>query len=57
MDAKEIKIIREKLGLTQKELGIKIGATGTSVYKWEHNRSKPHPVFVAKIVELAKEIK
>lgn len=54
MDAKEIKQIRLKLGLTQKEFGEKIGATGTSLYKWEHNRSKPHPVFLAKILELSK---
>lgn len=56
MEAKEIKQIRLKLGLTQKEFGEKIGATGTSTYKWEHNRSKPHPVFVEKILELSKQI-
>lgn len=56
MDGKEIKQIRLKLGLTQKEFGEKIGVTGTSVYKYEHNRCVPHPVFTAKIQELVKEI-
>ena len=52
MEAKEIKQIREKLGWTQKELADHLGVTGTSVYKWEAGRSKPHRVFAAKIEEL-----
>jgi len=54
MEAKEIKAIRLKLGKSQKEFGAMVGATGTSCYKWEHGRSKPHPIFVAKIEEILK---
>lgn len=56
MEAKEIKAIRLKLGKSQKDFGAMVGVTGTSIYKYEHGRSKPHPVFEAKIAELAKEI-
>lgn len=54
MDAKEIKQIRLRLGKTQKEFGEMVGVTGTSIYKYEHGRSVPHPVFQAKILELSK---
>lgn len=57
MEAEEIKEIRVRLGLSQREIGKMVGATKTSWYKWEKGRSKPHPMFVEKILELAKESK
>jgi len=57
MQPEEIKAIREKLGLSQREIAEKIGATKTSWYKWEKGRSKPHPLFVESIKKLAKLVK
>ena len=50
--AGRVKGIRQKLGLSQREFAKKVGATFVSVWKWENNKSKPHPVFVGKMEEL-----
>jgi DNA-binding transcriptional regulator YiaG len=55
MQPADIKAIREKLGLSQREIAERIGATKTSWYKWEKGRSKPHPLFVALIEKLIKK--
>ncbi|MFA5048897.1 MAG: helix-turn-helix transcriptional regulator [Patescibacteria group bacterium] len=54
MEAREIKELRIKLGLSQRELGNKIGATKTSVYKWESSRCIPHHLFMEKLDKLAR---
>lgn len=51
--AGRVKGIRQKLGLSQREFAKKVGATFVSVWKWENNKSKPHPVFVGKMEELS----
>jgi len=51
--AVRVKQIRQKLGLSQREFAKKVGATFVSVWKWENNKSKPHPVFVGKMEELS----
>ena len=56
MDGTEIRELRHKLGLSQRELGEKIGSTKTSVYKWESKRSNPHRMFIAKLEELAESL-
>jgi len=43
------------LGLSQREFAKKVGATFVSVWKWENNKSKPHPMFMKKIEELNEE--
>ena len=53
--AVRVKQIRQKLGLSQREFAKKVGATFVSVWKWENNKSKPHPMFMKKIEELNEE--
>jgi len=53
--AVRVKGIRQKLGLSQREFAKKVGATFVSVWKWENNKSKPHPMFMKKIEELNEE--
>jgi transcriptional regulator with XRE-family HTH domain len=53
--AERVKVIRHKLGLSQREFAKKVGATFVSVWKWENNKSKPHPIFVGKMEELNEE--
>jgi DNA-binding XRE family transcriptional regulator len=55
MTKEEIKELRIKLGLSQRQLGNKIGATKTSVYKWESGRSFPHRMFIDKLERLVKK--
>jgi len=40
------------MNLSQAKFGKLVGVTGTSVYKWEFGRAKPHHVFADKIQEL-----
>jgi len=41
LDAVSIKRERERLGMTQRDLGKRIGVTHVAVYLWESGRSKP----------------
>jgi len=41
MEAKEIKQLRKRLGLTQTGLADKLGVTKTTVLNWEHELAKP----------------
>ena len=53
--AVRIKEIRNKLKLSQRAFAKQVGATFVSIYKWENNKSKPHPMFMKKIEELNEE--
>ena len=53
--AERVKQVRQKLGLSQREFAKRVGATFVSIYKWENNKSKPHPMFMKKIEELNEE--
>ena len=33
--------LRKKLGVTANEMGVLLGVSGQSVYKWEHGKAKP----------------
>lgn len=33
--------LRKKLGLTAKQMGLLVGVSALTVYKWEHGTSKP----------------
>jgi DNA-binding transcriptional regulator YiaG len=50
--AVRVKQIRIKLKLSQRAFAKQVGATFVSIYKWENNKSKPHPMFMKKIEEL-----
>ncbi|HHZ65564.1 TPA: helix-turn-helix domain-containing protein [Candidatus Poribacteria bacterium] len=41
MDAKEVKSIRQKMGLTQEEFSLIIGVSYYSVVSWENGRRIP----------------
>ncbi len=41
----DVRALREKLGMTQKELAAKIGASLPSLNRWENGKSEPMPVF------------
>lgn len=52
MNGTEIKGIREKLKLTMEQLADKIGVSFQTIYRWEHDKSKPHKTFIKAILEL-----
>lgn len=41
MDQEEIKVLRETLGLSQQELGVKLGLVAITVSRWERGISQP----------------
>lgn len=47
-----VRMNREKLGLTQDELGSKVGLTGSSVSQWEAGRAKPRIGVLKQLAEL-----
>lgn len=44
--------LRKSLGLSQNELGERVGVSGTVVSKWENGNAKPHPDVIRKLAEL-----
>ena len=54
---KELQAIRTRLGLTQGELGRRLGVTLTTVWRWEHSQRRI-PELAARLVPyLAKEVR
>jgi DNA-binding transcriptional regulator YiaG len=57
MTGKEIKAIRERLGLTQTELADKLGITRNAVTLWEIGQRNPSSLAALAIKALEKELK
>ena len=57
MKSTEIKELRQQLGHTQVEFAKKVGlgTKGTTISRWENGVQRPHPVFVDKMKQIAKE--
>ncbi|MGB9700936.1 MAG: helix-turn-helix domain-containing protein [Thermodesulfobacteriota bacterium] len=54
-DPAQIKSLREKLGLSQRDLAILIKVTPWAIISWEKGRSKPRKDKINKLIELAKK--
>ncbi len=44
-----LKAHRQKLGLSARDYGLLVGASGLSIYKWEDGKTKPRDSALAKI--------
>ena len=55
MKSEQIRKIRKRLGLSQKEFAKRIGAGHRTVAGWEIGESVPLPLFQRQIRELAKQ--
>ena len=56
MTPRELKRIRRKLGISQRELAEQIGATRQTVNRWENGDGKTmHQVFARQIKDLDKK--
>jgi DNA-binding transcriptional regulator YiaG len=53
MEAEEVKQIRSKMGLSQRQFAKKMGVSFVQVWKWENGRAKPHPIIAEKILKLS----
>jgi putative transcriptional regulator len=56
MNAKEIKQMRQKLGLSQQKFATELGVGIASVFRWESGRSEPSPLALEKLRELYRKI-
>lgn len=46
---KNLRKLREKIGLTQTELAAKIGVTARTIDRWEDRKNIPHPERMKKL--------
>jgi DNA-binding transcriptional regulator YiaG len=46
--------LRKKLGLTANEMGVLVGVSGQSIYKWEQGKAKPRASQLKAISEVRK---
>ena len=42
--AERVRRLRARLGISQAELGIEVGVSLQTIYRWEHGRSRPSPL-------------
>ena len=56
MEAREIKELRKRLGLTREQLAHRLGMTLGTVARWEAGKSKPSPLALEKLNKLVKEV-
>lgn len=54
MQAKDVRALRESLGLTQEKFARLLNVTTTSINRWENGVAKPSPMAMEKI-EAVKE--
>ena len=57
MNNKEIKALREKLGLTQKDLAAIVGVDAITVSRWERAEQRPSQRANRQLGRLAKKVK
>lgn len=55
MDRQEIKALRETLGLSQQELGVKLGLAAITVSRWERGTSQPRREALKGLEQLRRE--
>lgn len=55
MDATAIKALRVKLGLSQSELGKRLGVSFATVNRWENGRVRPQPDRLLRLRQLAED--
>ena len=55
MNAEEVKALRQRLGLTQREFALKIGTTIASVSMWERGQVKPKLMATTAMANLDKK--
>ena len=42
INLKNLRKLREKVGLTQTELAAKVGVATKTIWCWEHRKNRPH---------------
>ncbi len=53
LDGEEIRLMRERLGLSRAELAARLGVTWPTVWRWETDRTKPQPGWLRALKTLA----
>ena len=50
--ARLIRVLRERIGLTQEKLAAKLGVTFPTINRWENGKTTPSPLAMKQIEEL-----
>ncbi|VAW38893.1 hypothetical protein MNBD_GAMMA01-1297 [hydrothermal vent metagenome] len=50
-----IRALRDRLELSQEEFAMKISVSPQTISRWERGVSRPHRMFIRKIIELENE--
>jgi len=53
MNGKDVKKIREMLGLKQEEFSVEVGVSVQTVQKWEQERRRPSRLATKRLCDLA----
>lgn len=51
-----VRELRRKLGLTQEKFAAKLGVSFTTLNRWENGRTKPSPLAIQKLEDVAHEL-
>ena len=52
-----VRSLREQLGLTQEKFAATLGVTFPTVNRWENGRSRPSPLAMKQLEELARKMR
>lgn len=47
-----VRAVRERLGLSQEKLAVRLGVAFASVNRWENGKTKPSPLALRQIADL-----
>jgi len=50
----ELRAARERLGLSRLELAKMLDVSPNAIYRWEHDRSRPLPIFIRRLAKILK---
>lgn len=51
-----IRLLRDRLGMTQERFAARLGVTFASVNRWENGRAKPSPLALRQVEDLLRDL-
>lgn len=51
-----IRLLRDRLGMTQERFAARVGVTFASVNRWENGRARPSPLALRQVEDLLRDL-